>query len=344
MPVTADDQRLAERLAASEARFRNVITRNADGMIVLDAYGVVRFANPAAGELLGRSVDELIGMDLGYPAVAGEATEIDVVRSDGQVVSAEMRTVETEWEGQPALLASLRDLTELKARADDLERTNRRLEEFAYVVSHDLRAPLTTIDSALQLLVDELGPAGGHIPEYVDMIRRNVDRMDRLIVDLLTYSRAGRGGDFESVDLGEVVADALAALDGEITQTGAVVEIGPLPVVVGDRGQLVQLFQNLVANAIKYVAPGTVPRLKVSALRMRRGWEIRAADNGIGVPPAKAEEIFHMFVRLRSDQYEGTGIGLAICERIVERHGGRIWCRPGPDGGSEFVFTLPDRS
>ena len=226
----------------------------------------------------------------------------------------------------------------------EAERSNRDLEQFAYVASHELSEPLRTVSSFVALLADRYdGRLGDDADEFIRHAVDGTQRMQRLIGDLLQYARVGRAELVpRAVDLDDVVRESLASLHGALEESGAEVEVGPLPVVHGDRAQLGQVFQNLLSNALKF-SDGLPPRVRVTAQRAGAAWELAVVDDGIGVDAAARERIFEMFQRLNSrDAYDGTGIGLAISRRIVERHGGRIWVEPAPDGaGSAFRFTLP---
>jgi light-regulated signal transduction histidine kinase (bacteriophytochrome) len=213
------------------------------------------------------------------------------------------------------------------------------LEQFAYVASHDLQEPLRMVASYLGLLERRYR---GRLDEKADkFIHYAVDgaaRMQALIEDLLTYSRVGRQGKpFEPTDCDAVVAAVVADLGSQ----GAAVSCAGLPTVLADRGQLTQLFQNLIGNALKF-CNGAPPRVEVRAERRGGEWLFAVRDNGIGIAPEHRERIFVIFQRLHTRaQYPGTGIGLAICKKVVERHGGRIWVESEPGQGSTFFFTLP---
>jgi signal transduction histidine kinase len=228
----------------------------------------------------------------------------------------------------------------------DLERSNAELEQFAYVASHDLNEPLRMIASYLKLLErrygDELGDDG---KQFIDYSIEGAERMRTLIDDLLAYSRVGSSsGPLKPVDLGKTVDLTLRALASSVDEAGAEVEVGELPVVRGEETQLGRLFQNLLSNAIKF-RDGRPPHVEVAAERNNGEWVFTIADNGIGIPAEQADRVFEMFGRLHTrDAYEGNGIGLATCRRIVERHGGRIWVEPTEGGGSTFRFTIPARS
>jgi signal transduction histidine kinase len=233
----------------------------------------------------------------------------------------------------------------LRAQARELLRSNEELQQFAYVASHDLQEPLRMVASYTQLLAQRYGDkldadAGEFINYAVDGARR----MQALINDLLAYSRVGtRAKPFAPVSCEEVVGIALQNLRVAVAETGATVRFSGLPVVTGDSSQLVQLFQNLIGNAIKFRRPDVAAQIQISAQREAGGWQVAVSDNGIGIDPQHFDRIFVIFQRLHTrDRYAGTGIGLAVCRKIVERHGGRLWVESEAGSGSVFRFTLPD--
>ncbi len=230
---------------------------------------------------------------------------------------------------------------------EELERANHDLRQLTYVASHDLTEPLRTTTSFVQLLQQRYaGRLDRDADEFIQYAVEGTERMQALIDDLLAYSRVGRVElREEAVDLAAVAGDVLRGLAAAVEAAGAQVEVGPLPVVRGDARQLGQLLQNLLTNAVKF-SEGGPPHVRVEAARDDGGWTVSVLDDGIGVDPAQAERVFAVFHRLHSrERFPGTGIGLAISERIVHRHGGRIWVEPGPGGrGSAFRFTLPDRA
>ena len=236
-----------------------------------------------------------------------------------------------------------RSRDELEHSNAELKRSNAELDQFASVTSHDLQAPLTTISMYAELIERRHAADlnGGMV--LVDGIRNATQEARTLIRDLLEYSRAGRGQlALEEVDGDDMVARALEALAGPIEAAGARVTSDGLPVVLVDRAGVCRVFQNLIGNAVKFAAAGRVPEVHVSAEREGSMWRFDIRDNGIGMDPKDAERIFEPFKRLHGEEaYPGTGIGLAICERIVTQHGGRIWVVSSPGAGSVFSFTLP---
>ena len=229
----------------------------------------------------------------------------------------------------------------LAERSRELERSNRELEQFASVTSHDLQAPLATISMYAQLLEQRHSRELNGGQQLVEGINAATVKARTLIRDLLEYSRAGRGELLnEPVEMKDVVGEALEMLAGPIEQSGADVTVEQLPVIVGDPRKLRQVFLNLISNALKFAED--IPVVRVSAEVQGATAIFAVADNGIGMDPGQAERIFQPFHRLHAEEdYPGTGIGLAVCERIIEQHGGRIWAQSAPGQGSTFRFTMP---
>ncbi len=231
----------------------------------------------------------------------------------------------------------------LRRTAEDLRRSNLDLEQFAYVASHDLQEPLRLVTGYMQLLKQRYeGRLDATADEFIGFAVEGATRMSQLIKDLLAYSRVGtRGGRFRRTECGAVLEEVLAGLQLTIEEHHATVTHDPLPAIRGDTTQLGQLFQNLIGNAIKFNGKEP-PRIHIGVRLVDEMWEFAVSDNGIGMDARHFERIFMMFQRLHSrEQYPGTGIGLTICKRIVERHGGRIWVESRPGEGSTFRFTLP---
>ncbi|MDD4888610.1 MAG: ATP-binding protein [Phycisphaerae bacterium] len=233
---------------------------------------------------------------------------------------------------------------ELRRMVAELERSNRDLEQFAYVASHDLQEPLRQVKGFAQLLSDRYGPSlDEKATEYLRFIADGTARMSSLVSDLLSYSRVGaQERKRTAVDMNGAIEGAMANLQAAVADANATVTHDDLPRVTGDSTQMSQLFQNLVGNAIKFRRDGVPPRIHVAAQADGHECTFRVSDNGIGIDPAHFDRVFLIFQRLHGrGQFPGTGIGLAICKKIVEQHGGRIWVESSPGQGSTFCFSLP---
>ena len=267
---------------------------------------------------------------------------IALMRTVGELIVSAVERAKVE-------AALERAAAELKSRNFDLERSNQELEQFASIVSHDLKSPLQVVRGFVELL-GRAALAGDRQAEsrtYLDAAVRGVERMNQLIEDLLSYAKAGRAPEaLVPVDLATIAEQVVADSGATIESAGATVTIGVLPTVLGDTTQLRQLLQNLLSNAVKFRRPGIAPEVTITAERHDPFWRVAVADNGIGVTSEDRDRIFAMFSRLHStDDYPGSGIGLAVCARVVAHHGGTLWVEPNEAGaqGSRFVFTLkPD--
>jgi light-regulated signal transduction histidine kinase (bacteriophytochrome) len=245
------------------------------------------------------------------------------------------------------LVVQVTDISEQRRARAELGRSNAELASFAFLAAHELKSPLQAVSGFAALLDQVHGPTmEPQAREFVGWIVDGGARMNALIEDLLAYCSVDTAEPVAAeVALDDVLAAAVVELEHDVTARNAVVETGPLPVVDGDPVQLGQLVRNLLANALKFVPDDRAPHVGVSAERSDGGWVITVADNGIGVDDASSDRIFAMFERLHPrERFKGTGIGLSICKRIVERRGGVIWVEPNPAGGSRFRFRLPDES
>jgi two-component system, sensor histidine kinase and response regulator len=231
----------------------------------------------------------------------------------------------------------------LKQLNKELYRSNEDLQQFAFAASHDLQEPLRTVTSFVTLLErTAIAKLNEDEQEYLRFIADGSRRMRMLIDDLLRYSQVGqKPASIQRVDLNQVLTMVLENLREGISESEAEIEYDPLPLVFGDEAQLGQVFQNLISNAIKYGRPGTRPVIHVSTGSGSEHWLIAVADNGVGVESEYRQLIFAPFKRLHGREISGTGMGLAICRRVIEAHGGRIWVEPGSEHGSRFCFTLP---
>jgi PAS domain S-box-containing protein len=360
----AQERRLREREQRLE-RYKeytdDVLNAIDDVFYILDEAGNLRRWNQSLCEVSGHSDDEIKSMHaVGFfhenarddvlSAIrdgfeTGHARlQADLLTRDGSLVPYEfVGAALDDPEGNAVLAVIGRDITERKEAQRRLEESNERLEQFAYAASHDLQEPLRMVSSYLSLVErryrDDLDEDGR---EFIEFAVDGAERMRDMIDALLQYSRVEtRGDEFETVDLDAVVDDARKNLEMRIAETDADVSVEPLPRVEGDPNQLRQVFQNLLSNAVEYSGDDP-PEVRVSADRVGSYWRIAVRDEGVGIDPAHAERIFEVFQRLHThDEHAGTGIGLALCERIVERHGGRIWVDSEPGEGSTFYFTIP---
>ncbi len=367
---------------ADLARLRNqlelILNSVGDGIHGLDTEGKVIFENPASLRMLGWETRELLGrpahLTMHHTRTDGSAYPVEECHIHATLKDGRVRRVDDEvfWrkDGRSfpveyvstairdlagnimGTVVIFRDITErkraeeeLKRYSGELRRSNQELEHFAYVSSHDLQEPLRTVASFSQLLEsrykDKLDSDAG---EFIQFITDGATRMQTLINDLLSYSRIGRRGQtFAPTATEEALRMVLADLDFAIKESHSIVTHDPLPVVVADVVQLRQLLQNLVGNAIKFRKPGQPAQVHISAVRNGGDWHFSVRDNGVGIDPQYFERVFIIFQRLHGrEEYAGTGIGLAVCKRIVERHGGRMWVESVPGHGSTFHFTLPE--
>ncbi|HTA14698.1 MAG TPA: ATP-binding protein, partial [Solirubrobacteraceae bacterium] len=302
---------------------------------VLGAGFVLRWAITRPLALLGAEARRVAGGEFDKPlAVATGPREI-------YEVSAEIDTMRERIVEELAAVEAAR--ARLEEQAIELRRSNAELEQFAYVASHDLQEPLRKIASFCQALQTRYhGQLDERADQYIDFAVDGAKRMQVLINDLLAFSRAGRSGrEHEPVDLGGVLSAVRSALADTLESAGAVLEADGLPTIRGDRSQLTSLFQNLVSNSVKFRGEEQ-PVVRIAAVRDGEQWQLSVSDNGIGIDPEYAERIFLIFQRLHSrETYDGSGIGLALCRKIVEYHGGRIWLDTDYSGGTRFRFTLP---
>ena len=340
-------------------------------VVITDIRGVITYVNPCFCSTSGYESREVVGLT--PDVVKGGATSAEEYKTlwrtiaDGNVWRGMFhnRRKDGSYYWDEASISPVRgpggeishyvgisqDVTERQAKDQELRKAiehltsaNAELERFAYVASHDLQEPLRTLTSFTQLLDRRyshvLGPEAN---EYMAFIVDAAKRMHRLINDLLTYSRlSGTEGNFAAMSLADACHQALANLKSSMEEVGAEVVVGALPQLVGDELQLMQVFQNLIGNAIKFRRADTAPHVVVEASRGDDEWLISVRDNGIGVSTTD-QDIFEIFRRLHSHaEYPGTGVGLAVCKSIIQRHQGQIWMESKPGEGSTFFFTLPD--
>lgn len=353
---------ITERKRAEE-RFRVLVEAAPSAMIMVDSQGLIRLVNRQVEGVFGYTREELLGMPIQMlvPDRVRESHEVQMrrfsrekramaagrevlgLRKNGAEVPLDIGLTPIEMSDGLFALASVTDITERRRNEDELRRSNAELEQFAYIASHDLQEPLRMVASYTELLSERYrGKLDEKADKYIYYAVDGARRMQQLVADLLAYSRVGsQGKPLLPVDASAALHSVLHVMDGSIRKAEAVVtEPQPLPKVLADEGQLRQLFQNLIGNAIKFRG-AEAPRVEVTWKIARDHYQFTVKDNGIGIDMQYAERVFQMFQRLHErTKYEGSGIGLAIVKRIVERHGGTIWFDSVPGSGTSFHFTL----
>lgn len=367
-----DRKRAEVALKESEQKFREIFNNVNDGIHLHEIDedgrpGKFIDVNDVACEMLQYSRDEMLQHSPLDFATEYHSRPVDKIleelitvghavfetghrRKDGTIVPVEINSHKITFAGRDVVVGVVRDITErkqaeeeIKRNAEKLARSNRDLRQFAYVASHDLQEPLRVVSNFVQLLQRRYkGKFDKDADEFMDFISEGSLRMQQLIQDLLAYSRVETlRKPFEAVDVDGVVDEVINDLRITIDETSAVVTYDPLPILTVDRTQIFQVFLNLIQNAIKFRKEKEPPKVHVSAVRADSEWIFSVRDNGIGIEPQYFNKIFTIFQQLHSrGQYPGTGIGLAIVKRIIERHGGKIWVESEPGKGSTFFFSL----
>ena len=372
----AGRRRAIEELQQAETKYRTLLQSTDQGIYGVDRESRCIFINRSAADMLGYAAEEILGRNthdlVHHTRMDGSANpyaECPICRTlqtgEGYRVDNEVfwrregTSFPVEYSSHPLMqngvlmgaVVAFTNITQrreaeqkLQETAAALERSNKELEQFAYVASHDLQEPLRMVASYVQLLArryhDQLDADAN---DFINFAVDGAKRMQTLINDLLAYSRVGtRGKAMVTTDCELVLQEALNNLQVTTAESHAVITHDPLPKVIGDAVQLNQLFQNLISNAIKFRKPGAIPHIQVTAERHAAEWRLAVRDDGIGIDLRNADRIFQIFQRLHTrEEYPGTGIGLAVCKKIVERHGGHIWVESQPGEGATFFFTLP---
>ena len=363
---TAKSEVIAGELKQSKELFRILFYRSPIGTYIIQD-GHFRLINRQLAYILGYEEDELVGKSsLGFVLAEDRDTvrenavrmlkggcslgyEFRIVNKQAKIKWVMETVVPIYYRRKRATLGSLIDVTErkqmeerLKQITDEMQRSNTELEQFAYVISHDLQEPLRMVSSYTQLLAKRYSDKlDTDADEFIAYAVDGAKRMQTLLHDLLEYSRVGtRGKPFSLVNCEHIVEQAMANLKISIEECDASVSYGVLPTVMGDEGQLVRLFQNLIGNAIKFRRE-EAPQVQISAQRRNNTVTFSIRDNGIGIDSQHRQSIFEIFRRLHTkEEYPGTGMGLAICKKIVERHGGHISVQSQPGQGSTFHFSV----
>ena len=350
--------------------FDTALSNTPDFTYIFNLEGRFTYVNRPLLDLLQRSLDETVGknfFELEYPLELAERLQRQICEVINTQASVRDETPFTGPAGETryyeyifvpvftgdgrveAVAGSTRDITEhqqasagLRQSNMDLARANRELEEFAYVASHDLQEPLRMVNIYTHLILRQLDLKDENLTQYAQFVQQGVVRMERLLRDLLTFSRTVHSEELSvgTADLSVSLGEAVAVLKKQIEESGAVISVEPLPTVQGETGQMAHVFQNLLSNALKYSRSEVKPTIHISSEQNGEEWIISVRDNGIGFSPRYSEHIFGLFKRLHREEYPGTGLGLAICQRIVERYGGRMWAEGRPGDGAKFFFAL----
>jgi PAS domain S-box-containing protein len=353
-------------LKESEERFRSLYENSTIGMYRTTPDGRILLCNPALLQMLGYDSFE----ELAHRNLEEEGYEPGFERSEFREKlerQGEVRGFESAWNRRDGSTVYVResaktirdpdgkiqyyegtveDITDRKVYEEELKRSNAELEQFAYVASHDLQEPLRAITGLVQLLQKHYqGKLDERADEYIVHVVEAAGRMQTLINDLLAYSRVDRRGNpFNRTDFGKALDIALTNLQVAIQESNANITNDELPTLMADATQVSQVFQNLIGNAIKFREKGQPLRIHIGTREMENAWRFEVRDNGIGIEPQFYERIFGVFQRLHTRlDYPGTGIGLSLCKKIVERHGGHIWVESEVGRGSSFYFTIPHR-
>ena len=373
---------LEKQLFESEKRLNSIIENAVDGIITINERGIVDMVNPSAAKMFGYRPEEVVGQNIkmlmpppdkhahdkyianyiktGHKKIIGIGREVTGLKKNGETFPFRLSVSEINLSGKKAFAGIIHDITEqknaeeqLRRYADELMRSNRDLEDFAYVSSHDLQEPLRKIqafgDRLFQMEKNNLGTKS---KDYLERMLSASSRMQKLINDLLTYSRVTtKTQPFKLIDLNAVAEHILTDLEVSIENTGAHIEVSKLPVIEADELQMQQLFLNLVSNSLKFIHQDRPPKIKIWSEVIRKSKHLTNTtgnefvklyfqDNGIGFDAKYTDRIFNIFQRLEGQQYGGSGIGLAICKKIAGRHGGSIEAHSEPGEGAVFSVIL----
>ncbi len=366
---------LAKELQSSEwealsdkERLDAIINGALDAVITINTDSKIIAWNPQATHIFGFTEEEALGAKLqdliipenyreshtsgmaqylntGEGPILNKRIEIEGKRKNGEKFPVELAIIPVEKNNERFFSAFIRDITALKQAQQKLLTLNDELKQFASVASHDLREPLRNIKAFSEILLEDT-PQNEQAQEYIAFIQDATERMSNLLTDLIAFARAESDtGEPHGIDLNQTLNAARSNLTIRLHESGAEIIAGQLPVVLGHSSPYIQLFQNLLSNSMKFQTKGNRPIIRLESERVGEHWRIAFQDNGIGIPPDKADEIFKPFQRLHTDgEIEGSGIGLATCRKIAERYGGRIWAEPGPSGGTVFFVLLPAAS
>ncbi len=348
----------------------SIVESSDDAIVSKDLKGIVTSWNRSAERIFGYTAAEMVGQPIARLAPPDRLDEMQTIlnrirrgervdhyetrrrRKDGTIIDVSL-TISPIRNSDGVIIGAskiARDISERKhaekllvEQSERLARSNADLQEFAYIISHDLQEPLRTVASISQLLANRYaGQLDGDADQLIQMIVGASERMSLLITDVLTYSRSMHAAPLppQRIDPKKLIEWATENLKASIEESQARIEVGDLPVVWSDTATCTQVFQNLISNALKYRAADP-PEIQISAETRDSEWIFSVRDNGIGIPAEYQQQIFGLFKRLHGNEYAGTGIGLALCKRLVEKQGGRIWVESEPGRGSTFFFSVP---
>lgn len=351
-------------LVKAEEQFRLVVECSPSAMVVVGSDGLIALVNAQTEKLFGYHREELMGKKLemlvperfrqqhaGHrnnffklPESRSMAVGSDLfaLGKNGVEIPVEIGLNPIETTKGKMVLASIVDITERKFQEATLRKHNKELEQFAYVASHDLQEPLRTVSNYMEVFEEDYLPLlDDKARQYLQSVNRATDRMSILIKSLLAFSRLGHNKVLVSVDVNKLIGDVMADLATMIKRSGAVIRVADMPVLNLYESEMRQIFQNLIINSIKFSKKDVKPEITVSAEKTNDAFRFSISDNGIGINPKSFDRVFEIFQRLHTnDKYEGSGIGLANCKKIVQMHGGEIWIESTPGQGATFYFTI----
>ncbi len=352
----------------AQKRLAAILDNTVDGLITIDQWGSIETFNKACEGIFGYKADEVLGKNVkilmpepyskehdsylsnyhrtGEKKIIGIGREVKGKKKDGTTFPIDLSISEVEVMGRKIYSGIVRNIAERKQAEEEIMRSNEELERFAYIASHDLQEPLRMVYNFTHLLDEEYGAGmDGQAKEYMRFILDSSLRMQNMVADLLEYSRIGsEDAGLSEFSCAEQIAVVLENLENSIKDSGAVITVAPLPKIHGNALRFSRLVQNLISNAIKYCDGSKNPQINIHAEDSETHWVFRIQDNGIGIKPEFLKQIFIIFKRLHNKkEYSGTGIGLAVCKKIVESFGGEIWAESEYGKGSTFCFTVPKR-